>query len=186
MPTIHNFSFGIQQQISRTIINTAMDTRQGVVTADALSDPRFSGQQSVIFNVLRSMMCAPLLARNRLIGAIYVDNRIQKGVFDEATIPRMRVSPMRRSRWWRISGRRPRPGPARRRRRGSVVDQDIAGLAALHSSTPSAGGGTGWEQNNDGVAPNTSARGHNGRHVVAPGGFQSHHLHHHPLGRFGD
>jgi GAF domain-containing protein len=75
-----------EAEISRTIINTAMETRKGVVTADALSDPRFSGQQSVIFNVLRSMMCAPLLARNRLIGAIYVDSRIQKDIFDEADL----------------------------------------------------------------------------------------------------
>ncbi|MBN1666873.1 MAG: GAF domain-containing protein, partial [Anaerolineales bacterium] len=75
-----------EAEISRTIINTAMDTRQGVVTADAMTDPRFSGQQSVVFNVLRSMMCAPLLARNRLIGAIYVDSRIHKGVFDESDL----------------------------------------------------------------------------------------------------
>ena len=78
-----------EAEISRTIINTAMETRQGVVTADALSDPRFSEQQSVVFNVLRSMMCAPLLARNRLIGAIYVDSRIHKGVFDEADLELM-------------------------------------------------------------------------------------------------
>jgi GAF domain-containing protein len=75
-----------ETEVSRTIINTAVETRQGVVTADAQSDPRFSMQASVIFNVLRSMMCAPLLARGRLIGAIYVDSRIQKGIFDESDL----------------------------------------------------------------------------------------------------
>lgn len=71
-----------EAEISRTMINTALETRQGVVTADAQSDPRFSMQASVIFNVLRSIMCTPLLARGRVIGAIYVDSRIQKGIFD--------------------------------------------------------------------------------------------------------
>jgi len=72
-----------EAEISRTIINTVVDTHKGVVTGDAQSDPRFSQQASVIFNVLRSILCAPLLARGRVIGAIYVDSRIQKGIFDE-------------------------------------------------------------------------------------------------------
>ena len=72
-----------ETEISRTIINAAVETRQGVVTSDAQSDPRFSQQASVIFNVLRSIMCAPLLARGRVVGAIYVDSRIQKGIFIE-------------------------------------------------------------------------------------------------------
>jgi len=71
------------KEISRTIINTAIETRKGVVTADAQSDSRFAMQASVIFNVLRSTMCTPLLARGRVIGAIYVDSRIQKGIFDD-------------------------------------------------------------------------------------------------------
>ncbi|MBN1147328.1 MAG: GAF domain-containing protein [Anaerolineales bacterium] len=75
-----------EAEISRTIINTAVDTHQGVVTGDAQSDARFSQQASVIFNVLRSIMCAPLLARGRVIGAIYVDSRIQKGIFDEGDL----------------------------------------------------------------------------------------------------
>ena len=72
-----------ESEISRTIITTAIDTGTGIVTADAQSDPRFSMQASVVFNALRSMMCAPLLARGRVIGAIYVDSRIQKGIFSE-------------------------------------------------------------------------------------------------------
>ncbi len=70
-------------EVSRTIINTAIDTQQGVVTADAQSDPRFSTQASVIFNALRSMMCTPLMARGRVLGAIYVDSRILKDIFDQ-------------------------------------------------------------------------------------------------------
>ena len=72
-----------EAEISRTIINEAVETSQGVVTGDAQSDPRFSQKASVIFNVLRSIMCAPLLARGRVIGAIYVDSRIQKDIFNE-------------------------------------------------------------------------------------------------------
>jgi len=71
-----------EQEISRTIINTAVQNRRAVVTADAQSDPRFSSKASVRLNVLRSIMCAPLLVRGRVIGAIYVDSRIQRGVFD--------------------------------------------------------------------------------------------------------
>jgi len=78
-----------EAEISRTIISTAVTTRQGVVTEDAQSDTRFSQQASVIFNVLRSIMCTPLLARGRVIGAIYVDSRIQKGIFDKEDLELM-------------------------------------------------------------------------------------------------
>ncbi|MFM8322549.1 MAG: GAF domain-containing protein [Chloroflexota bacterium] len=71
-----------EKEISSTIINTALEIRKGVVTADAQSDPRFSTAHSVVFNVLRSMMVAPMLARGKIIGAIYVDSRILKGIFD--------------------------------------------------------------------------------------------------------
>jgi GAF domain-containing protein len=72
-----------EREISRTIITTAIETGKGIVTADAQADPRFSTQASVLFNALRSMMCAPLLARGRVIGAIYVDSRIMKGIFSD-------------------------------------------------------------------------------------------------------
>src|SRR4030042_1217343 len=43
-----------EKEVSSTIINTAVQTRRGVVTADAQSDPRFSSKASVRLNVLRS------------------------------------------------------------------------------------------------------------------------------------
>ncbi len=68
-------------EVSRTIIDTVLERGEGVVTTDAQTDPRFSGTESVVFYALRSIMCAPLLARGQIIGAIYVDNRTQAGLF---------------------------------------------------------------------------------------------------------
>lgn len=68
-------------EVSRTIINTVLETLQGLTTTDAQTDPRFSEHESVVFYALRSIMCAPLLSRGRAIGAIYVDNRAQTSHF---------------------------------------------------------------------------------------------------------
>ncbi len=68
-------------EISRTVIRSVIESGKGVVTTDAQDDPRFSEQESVIFYALRSIMCAPLRARGRSIGVIYVDNRAQSGLF---------------------------------------------------------------------------------------------------------
>ncbi|MEW5871993.1 MAG: ATP-binding protein [Chloroflexota bacterium] len=69
--------------ISRTVIDTVLESGEGLVTTDARSDPRFSETESVVFYALRSIMCAPLMARGQVIGAIYVDNRAQVGLFEK-------------------------------------------------------------------------------------------------------
>jgi signal transduction histidine kinase len=66
---------------SRTVIQTVMETGEGVVTTNAQEDPRFAGEESVIAFGLRSILCAPLRARSKTIGAIYVDNRARAGLF---------------------------------------------------------------------------------------------------------
>jgi signal transduction histidine kinase len=67
--------------ISRTVVQSVIESGNGVVTTDAQKDPRFSDQQSVVINALRSIMCAPLRARSNIIGVIYVDNRAHTGLF---------------------------------------------------------------------------------------------------------
>ncbi len=84
--TARNFSQEDQQDrgemaASRSLIDEVIQTSQSIVTNDALTDPRFSERQSVVYYALRSIMCAPLLCRGRTIGAIYVDNRFQRGIF---------------------------------------------------------------------------------------------------------
>jgi signal transduction histidine kinase len=68
-------------EFSRSVISEVIESGNGVVSTDAQSDPRFSQQQSVVYYALRSVMCAPLRARNEIIGVIYVDNRAQASLF---------------------------------------------------------------------------------------------------------
>ena len=68
-------------EISRTVIQSVVKDGEGVVATDAQSDPRFAEQESVVFYDLRSILCAPLQVRGKIIGVIYVDNRAKSGIF---------------------------------------------------------------------------------------------------------
>ncbi len=72
-----------QEKISRTVINRAITSEQGILTNNAQEDERFSGTESVVGYQLRSIMCAPLQARGTILGAVYVDNRLFNGVFKD-------------------------------------------------------------------------------------------------------
>ena len=56
------------------------------VLSDAMQDPQFGQAISVVTLRLRSIMCVPLVTRNRTIGAIYVENRSVRGRFREADL----------------------------------------------------------------------------------------------------
>lgn len=73
-------------EVSRTVIDTVFRTGEGVVTTNAQEDPRFAGQESVITFALRSILCAPLRSRGNIIGAVFVDNRVQTGLFSEGDL----------------------------------------------------------------------------------------------------
>lgn len=70
--------------ISRTIVKTVFETGEPVVTTNALSDPRFASQESIINYNLRSILCVPLQIKNITLGAIYADSRISSSIFVEA------------------------------------------------------------------------------------------------------
>src|SRR5579859_2368592 len=44
-------------EISRTLVENVLDTRQPVVTHNAMEDPRFASRQSVQLSNLRSVLC---------------------------------------------------------------------------------------------------------------------------------
>ncbi len=70
-------------QVSRGVIERVAREGQPVLTDNASADPRFADRESVIYFGLRSIMAAPLRARERLLGVVYVDNRIQSGIFSQ-------------------------------------------------------------------------------------------------------
>jgi sigma-B regulation protein RsbU (phosphoserine phosphatase) len=68
-------------QVSRSVVESVAKDGMPVLTNDAMKDSRFSGRESVMMLGLRSILCAPLKAKENIIGVIYVDNRLQAGIF---------------------------------------------------------------------------------------------------------
>ena len=69
--------------VSSTIVTQAAETRQPVVTQDALMDMRFDAQKSIMLHAPRSVICVPLIYKDRVIGVLYADNRRVPNLFGE-------------------------------------------------------------------------------------------------------
>jgi len=70
------------EQYSRTIARTVLDTGETVCVLDALSDPRFAQQASIMGLNLQTIIAVPLKDQDETIGAIYVD---RQGLSDQFT-----------------------------------------------------------------------------------------------------
>jgi putative nucleotidyltransferase with HDIG domain len=73
-------------EFSRTIVSRVVESCEPVLTTNAQEDPRFENQVSIAAYQLRSIICAPLKSKGRLIGVIYVDNRARSGIFRESDL----------------------------------------------------------------------------------------------------
>jgi sigma-B regulation protein RsbU (phosphoserine phosphatase) len=71
-----------QFQISKGVIEEVAQGGEGILTSDAQQDDRFSENRSVVNLRLRSIICSPLKVKGELLGVIYVDNRLQAGLFN--------------------------------------------------------------------------------------------------------
>lgn len=72
---------------SRSVINAAVADMQPIVTTNAQMDARFQEMKSVMQHGLRSILCIPLALHGRVVGVLYADNRIEKGVFSQNNVP---------------------------------------------------------------------------------------------------
>ncbi|MFC2029393.1 response regulator [Chloroflexota bacterium] len=70
-----------QFQVSRTVVEQVAREGEPILADDAQKDSRLTFGQSIISLGLRSILCVPLKARDRVEGIIYVDNRLQVGIF---------------------------------------------------------------------------------------------------------
>lgn len=69
--------------LSRSIAQRAADSGEPVITVDAAGDSRFSEHLSVNDLHLRSVLAVPLLVKGHVVGTLYVDHRLRKGVFGD-------------------------------------------------------------------------------------------------------
>jgi putative nucleotidyltransferase with HDIG domain len=72
--------------VSRTIVRRVAESAEPVLTTNAQEDPRFGGQVSIAAYHLRSILCAPLKIKHKLIGVLYVENRAHTGIFQESDL----------------------------------------------------------------------------------------------------
>jgi signal transduction histidine kinase len=72
-----------QIEISHDLIRKVLASREPVVTTNAQEDPRFQTSHSIFTYQIRSVLAAPMIAKEELIGAIYVDTRLSSRLFGE-------------------------------------------------------------------------------------------------------
>ena len=69
------------EQISSSLLDEAFAKREPVLAEDAVSDPRFSGKSSIILQRIQAAVILPLVLRDQIIGAIYLDSRSDRTQF---------------------------------------------------------------------------------------------------------
>ena len=67
--------------VSRTILQHAIGKHEGVLSTNAMADPRFAAGDSVQRFHIRSAICSPIKFRERTFGAIYIDSSMANYTF---------------------------------------------------------------------------------------------------------
>lgn len=75
-----------QLEFSHGIVRRVLASREAIVTTDAQRDPRFQTSQSIITYQIHSVMAAPMISKEQLIGAIYVDTRLSSRLFGDSDL----------------------------------------------------------------------------------------------------
>lgn len=71
---------------SRSIAEKVIREKVSVLTRNAMTDPRFRSQDSVLSFGIRSAMCVPLYNNETVTGLIYVDSRLSENIFTEVEL----------------------------------------------------------------------------------------------------
>ncbi len=69
--------------VSRTVVDEVLRKGISAISTDASADERFREGQSIIMQRIRSVMCVPLLSKEAVLGALYVDTTDAKRKFGD-------------------------------------------------------------------------------------------------------
>jgi adenylate cyclase len=69
--------------VSGTIVNQVAQSGQPVVAQDAVLDPIYSDQESIVLHAPRSILCVPLIFKGQITGVVYADNRRIPNLFGD-------------------------------------------------------------------------------------------------------
>ena len=72
-----------KQRVSRTIINQVIKERHAILVYDASRDKSYENNESIHALQLRSVICAPLLFKNQILGLVQIDSRSDANRFSE-------------------------------------------------------------------------------------------------------
>lgn len=88
---------GRTMPVPRSIVDLVMTDGRGVRTSDAQQDDRFSGGGSILQAGVREAVCAPLVGRQAVLGAIYLDTttRLDEVVAEGAVNERLSEESLR-------------------------------------------------------------------------------------------
>src|SRR5581483_10413628 len=74
---------GDSKRSPQSIVKEVIQSGQSVMSADARADARFVESESVIAENILSILCVPLIIKDRIAGAIYVDHRQARHLFSQ-------------------------------------------------------------------------------------------------------
>ena len=68
--------------VSKSTVEKVVATREALLIFDAERDERINAESAITKN-LRSILCVPIQVKDKLIGLVYIDNRVRVGLFQE-------------------------------------------------------------------------------------------------------
>lgn len=73
-------------KVSSNIINKVVMEKKPILSSNAMDDPRLDAFASVSLHSIRSILCVPMVTKEKVVGVIYVDNKIKSGVFKKSDL----------------------------------------------------------------------------------------------------
>jgi PAS domain S-box-containing protein len=77
--------------LPEAVLNYVLRTKNCVVLDDAAVQPQFADDPYIRKRQPRSILCLPLITQAKLIGALYLENNVARGVFMPARLPVLKL-----------------------------------------------------------------------------------------------